>query len=68
MGRLIEQSLAIVRQIRVLSYFDFSLSLHVNIANYKESREGIKRNLENHVPAQNNAFTNRLGDDSQRNL
>ena len=55
MGRLIEQSLAIVRQIRVLSYFDFSLSLHVNIANYKESREGIKRNLENHVPAQNNA-------------
>ena len=68
MGRLIEQSLAIVRQIRVLSYFDFSLSLHVNIANYKESRESIKRNLEYHVPAQNNAFTNRLSDDSQRNL
>ena len=68
MGRLIDQSLAIVQQIRVLSYFDFSLSWHVNIANYKESKEGIKLNLENHLPAQNNAFTNRLGDDSQRNL
>ena len=42
MGRLIEQSLAIAQQIRVLSYFDFSLSQHVNIANYKESKEGIK--------------------------
>ena len=34
MGRLIEQSLAIVQQNCVLTYFDFSWSSKVNIANY----------------------------------
>ena len=43
---------------------------HINIANYEEHKEGIKRRLENHLSARKNALTNRLGDDSisQRNL
>ena len=30
-------------------------------------KKGMKRRQENHLSAQNNALTNRLGDDSQRN-
>ena len=40
----------------------------MNIANYKENKEGINRRLENHLSTQNEAFTNRLGDDGQRHL
>ena len=68
MGRLFEKSLAIVQQNRVLTWFDFGKSQHINIANYEENKDGIKRRLENHLAAQNNAFTNRLIDDSQRHL
>ena len=39
----------------------------MNFTNYGEPKEGIKRRLENHPSAQNNAFTDRLGGDSQRN-
>ena len=68
MGRLFEKSLAIVQQNCLLTWFDFGKSQHINIANYEQNKDGRKRRLENHLAAQNNAFTNRLIDDSQKQL
>ena len=59
--------LSIVQQNCLLSYIKCGYSWHINFTNYAESKEGIERRLENPLSAQNNALTNRLGDDSQRN-